>query len=95
VTVTGYFMFRQVCLHTLRQFAAGEHDTMLAAFALQTNIRPETEHGPFIGPAWVRFPQAHMIVQLQIWKHGQDYTAMHPAFILSRLTDKKGHAGKE
>jgi hypothetical protein len=82
-------MFRQVCLHALRQFAAGEHDTMLAAFALQTNIRPETEHGPFIGPAWVRFPQAHMIVQLQIWKHGQDYTAMHPAFILSRLTDKR------
>ena len=69
-------MLRQVCLYAFYQFTAGKQNTMLTTFAFQTNIRAEADHYPFVRAAWMRFFQTQMVIQLQIRKHGQDYTAM-------------------
>ena len=68
------FLLRQVRFHAFCQFAAGEHDTMLAAFAFQTDICAEPHHGPFIRAAGMWFAQTQVIVHLQVWKHTKDYT---------------------
>ena len=49
---------------------------MLTPFAFQTNIRAEAHHCPLIRAAGMWFPQTQVVVQLQIRKHGEDYTAM-------------------
>lgn len=48
---------------------------MLTAFAFQPNIRAEANHHPLIGTAWMRFAQTQVVVHLQVWEHGKDYTA--------------------
>lgn len=49
---------------------------MLASITLQTNIRAKADHCPFVRAAWMWFFQTQVVFQLQIRKHGQDYTAM-------------------
>ncbi len=50
---------------------------MLAALTLQANIRTEAYHGPLVRAAWMGLAQAQVVFQLQIWKHGWDYTAAY------------------
>ncbi len=42
---------------------------MTAALALQSDICPQSDHGPFVRAARVRLAQAQDIVQLEIGKH--------------------------
>jgi len=49
---------------------------MLTPFAFQTNICAKADYRPFVRSAWMWFPQAQMVIQLQVRKHVQDYTAM-------------------
>lgn len=51
---------------------------MLTALTFQTNIRAEPDNRPLVGAAGVRLAQAQVIFHLQIWKHGEDYTAVNP-----------------
>jgi hypothetical protein len=63
---------RVLCHNSLyppAQFAPRQHHPPPAAFALQTNIRAETDDGPFIGTTRVRFAQAQVGVELQIREH--------------------------
>ncbi len=51
-------MFREVDLEPPRQFAAGEHDAPSTAFAFESDIRAETDNGPFVRTAGMRLAQA-------------------------------------
>jgi len=68
-------LFRQVDFHTLGQLAAGEQHAMPAALAFQTDVRAQSDNGPFVRTAGMRLAQAHMIVQEQVGQHEKDYTA--------------------
>jgi hypothetical protein len=48
---------------------------MTTALAFQADVRAEAHDRPLIRAAGMGFPQAQVIVQLQVGKHGKDYTA--------------------
>ena len=60
----GFCMLRQIGLHAFCQFAAGKQYAMPADCTFQADVRAETDHGPFIRSAGVRFPQSQVIFQL-------------------------------
>ena len=62
-------MLRKIGLESFCKFTAGEHHASSAAFALQPDIRAETDNGPFIRATGMLFTQAQMIVQLEVWEH--------------------------
>jgi hypothetical protein len=62
-------MLCQVGFETFCKFTAGEHHASPAAFALQPDIRAETDNGPLVRTTGMLFTQAQMIVQLKVWEH--------------------------
>ena len=50
-------------LTSWQQYAAPALDTF------QTNIRAQTNHFPFITTAWMRFPQAKDVIQVDFGQH--------------------------
>jgi hypothetical protein len=63
--VYGEIGFQSFC-----QLASGKHHAPAASFAFQPDIRTETHDGPFIGAAWMLFPQAQVVVESQVREHG-------------------------
>jgi hypothetical protein len=74
-------MLCQIYFHAFRKLTAREHNSMLTPFAFQSNIRAQANYSPFIRAARMRFSQTQMVVQLQVRKHGQDYTATMLTFV--------------
>jgi hypothetical protein len=64
-----FFVYGEIGLEPLCEFASGEHDTPSAAFAFQPNIRAQTRDGPFVGTARMLFAETQMIVEAEIGKH--------------------------
>jgi hypothetical protein len=62
-------MVGEICFETLGKLTPGQHDSPATAFALQANVRAETDNGPFIGATGVLLAQAQVIVQAKIRKH--------------------------
>lgn len=62
-------MFRKVGLEAFCKFTACEHHATPAAFALQPDIRAETDNSPFVRATGMLFTQAQMIVELKVWEH--------------------------
>ena len=64
-------MIRQVGFEPPGKFTPGEHNASSAAFAFEANIRAQTGDGPFIGAAWMLFPEAEMVVETEVGQHGE------------------------
>jgi len=62
-------MFGKVGLETFGKFTPGKHNTSCAAFTLESDIRAETDHGPFVGAAGMLFAEAQVVVELQVGEH--------------------------
>jgi hypothetical protein len=62
-------MLSEVGFESLCKLASGQHDVPSTTFTFQTNICTQANHGPFVRAAWMLFPQAQMIVELQVGKH--------------------------
>jgi hypothetical protein len=52
------------------KFAASKHNTSSAAFTLESNIRAEPDHSPFIGAAGMLLAEAQVVVELKVGEHG-------------------------
>lgn len=59
-------MLCQVGFESLGKFAPCEHDAPPTALAFEPDIRAQTRNGPLIGAARVLFPEAKMIVEVQV-----------------------------
>jgi hypothetical protein len=53
------------------KFAASKHNTSLAAFTLETDIRAEADHSPFIGAAGMLLAEAQVVVELKVGEHNK------------------------
>jgi hypothetical protein len=58
-----FVVFGEVGFESLGELTTGKHDSSPTAHTFQTNVRAETDNGPFIGTAGMLFAQAQVIVQ--------------------------------
>ena len=62
-----YILPGQIALESFLQFPARQQYTAPATFAFQPDVGAQAGYGPFIRTTGVRFAQAQVIVQLQVW----------------------------
>jgi hypothetical protein len=66
-----FLVFGEVGFEPLGELTTGEQDSSPTAFAFQTDVRAETDNGPFIGTAGMLLAQAEVIIQAKIGKHSR------------------------
>ena len=64
------FVFGEVRLESLCQFTPREHDAPRTAFAFESDVRAETDDGPFVGAARMLFAESQVVVEAEVGEHG-------------------------
>jgi len=63
------FVYSEIGFESFCKFAAGEHDTPIASFTFESDIRAEARDSPFVGTARMLFTESQVIVETQVWEH--------------------------